>query len=248
MMDDKTRKWVIGTIVFLSLIVFWELSPESILFPSPTQVISAFFSLILLPDTWSNIFSSIVRVYVSIFFVLILGMIIGSSDFFSKNVASAIKPLFYPTQYISSAVWSIIAIIIFGLSTVTAYFIIIIVVLPNIFVAVQIGMKNLNKKLMEMGSIYTGSKIRTFRHLVFPQLIPHVLVGLIRSNAIAWKIVVTAEIFISVDGLGYMVNNYYHLLNIPKLFATVLIIIFIGLVLDIMFRLLINKVGGRYLD
>ena len=65
---------------------------------------------------------------------------------------------------------------------------------------------------------------------------PPFFMGIIRSNAIAWKVVVTAEIFIGTNGLGFMVNNYYRLINMPKLFATVLLIILIGLVMDWVFR------------
>jgi ABC-type nitrate/sulfonate/bicarbonate transport system permease component len=140
--------------------------------------------------------------------------------------------IFYPSQFLASAIWTIIAIVIFGLSWVTPYFIIVMVVLPNIFVAVQLGLKNIKRDLLEYGETITKNKKRLFRYIIFPQLMPPILLGMIRSNAVAWKIVVTAELFIGTNGLGFMVNHYYRMLDTPKLFAVVLITIVIGLSAD----------------
>jgi NitT/TauT family transport system permease protein len=172
------------------------------------------------------------RVYISLFFGILIGLLIGSARYFYPKIADYIDMIFYPSQFLASAIWTIIAIVIFGLSWVTPYFIIVMVVLPNIFVAVQLGLKNIKRDLLEYGETITKNKKRLFRYIIFPQLMPPILLGMIRSNAVAWKIVVTAELFIGTNGLGFMVNHYYRMLDTPKLFAVVLITIVIGLSAD----------------
>ena len=239
------QKTFLSFIGIAILVIIWEIFADGFILPKPSAVILAFFSLLQYPETWYNILRSIFRVYLSLAIALILGLFIGSLDYFNRPLSIVFNALFYPGQYIGSAVWSILAIVIFGLSPLTAYFIITIVILPNIFVAVQVGIKELNKNFMELGKVYTKKKTRLFKTLVIPQITPHVLIGLIRSNAVAWKIVVTAEIFISVNGLGFMVNNYYKLINMVNLFATVLIIILIGLFFDKIIKYYANKIKRK---
>ncbi|NOQ55322.1 MAG: ABC transporter permease subunit [Nanohaloarchaea archaeon] len=229
------------------LFLFWELFVENFLIPKPSEIIITFFKLLSFEETWKNILISGIRVYTSITIALILGTIIGSLRYFKKEIYFLINPLFYPTQYIASAVWTIIGIVLFGLSPITPYFVIIIVILPNIFVSVQIGLNNINKTFIEYGKSHTQNKWRLYKYIIFPQILPHLLIGLIRSNAVAWKIVVTAELFISINGLGFMINNYYKMLDIQKLFATVLIIILIGLIFDQIFKHLKIKIEERYI-
>jgi ABC-type nitrate/sulfonate/bicarbonate transport system permease component len=79
-----------------------------------------------------------------------------------------------------------------------------------------------------------------------PQLVPYSIIGIVRSNAVAWKIAVTAEVFVAVDGLGFMVANYYRLLNGARLFATVLIIIIIGVISDWLIKKLKSSILKNY--
>jgi len=230
-----SRNWF-KIVFFATILLCWEFLVDSFIIPSPTEILTQLFFLLSKVRTWDNILASMGKVYISLFIAILAGLIIGGLRYFNPKVSEYVDTIFYPSQFIASAVWTLIAIVLFGLSWITPYFIIIMVILPNLFVAVQVGLKNIDKQLLEYGQVITKSKIRLFRHIIFPQIMPPFFMGIIRSNAIAWKVVVTAEIFIGTNGLGFMVNNYYRLINMPKLFATVLLIIIIGLVIDYILR------------
>jgi len=230
------RRYWTKIVFFATIVLSWEFLVDNFIIPTPSDILSQFFFILSKVRTWENILASMQKVYVSLAVAIMIGLLIGSLRYFYPKIAEYVDSIFYPSQFIASAVWTLIAIVLFGLSWVTPYFIIIMVILPNLFVAVQIGLKNVNKQLLEFGHSITRHKGRLFRYIIFPQVMPPFFMGIIRSNAIAWKIVVTAEIFIGTNGLGFMVNNYYRLINIPKLFATVLLIIIIGLSMDYLFR------------
>lgn len=63
-------------------------------------------------------------------------------------------------------------------------------------------------------------------------MIPYILIGLIRAHAIGWKIAVTAEVFVSADGIGFMINNFYKLIDNSRLFACVIIVVINGVFFD----------------
>ncbi len=235
------------TISFLVIVLLlWQFLPKSPLVPTPIEVISAFFLLLGKLETWQNIGNTALRVYLSLFVVIILGVSFGVSGFFNKKLSKIIDVVMQPIQFIASAVISILAIVVFGLSFIVPYFVITVAILPNTYIATQLGLKELKKKHYEFGKIYTKSRYKIFKYLILPQLIPYILIGAIRANAVAWKIAVTAEVFVAVDGLGFMVNDYYRRLNSPKLFATVLIIILAGLFFDQLIKLIRSKVFVSY--
>lgn len=234
-MEWFRRNWF-KVVFFAAILLCWEFFVDNFIIPSPSEIISTFFFLLTKVRTIENILASMQKVYMSLIIAILVGLLIGSLRYFYPKIAEYVDSIFYPSQFIASAIWTLIAIVFFGLSWITPYFIIVMVILPNLFVAVQVGLKNIDKQLLEYGQVITKSKIRLFRHIIFPQVMPQFFMGIIRSNAIAWKVVVTAEIFIGTNGLGFMVNNYYRLINMPKLFATVLIIIIIGLVIDYILR------------
>ncbi len=119
--------------------------------------------------------------------------------------------------------------------------------MPNVFVTVQEGLENVDDELMEFGEVYTHSKLRLFQHILIPQILPYMMAGFLRAHAVAWDIVATTEIFLATSGLGYLIQSYYRLLDLPKLFATVFIIIVLGLISDRVFRIIKRRIEHRYM-
>ena len=227
----------------LVLTLIWQFSDTSFIISKPIDVIKQIFIFLTSKYFWKNLISSSIRVYLSIFLSLIIGVLIGTAGYFNKTYGKFLDLVSYPTQFIASATLTIILIMIFGLSDIVPVWVITIIILPNIFVATKIGMQNLRKDLIEVGKVYSTSKWTTFKNIMFPQIKPYILSGLIRANAVAWKIVVTAEIFIATSGLGYMLNTYFRTLNTAKLFALAIIILFLGLGTDKIIKYMASDKG-----
>jgi|3_EtaG_2_1085321.scaffolds.fasta_scaffold25348_6 ABC-type nitrate/sulfonate/bicarbonate transport system permease component len=247
-MKLRTPSVVLSSFIFLFLLFLWETTATSFIVSKPSEVILSFITILSYPNTWINILDSFIRVYISLAIAIVVGFAIGILKYFNKTFSDVVDSLVYPTQFIGAAVLTIIGIVFFGLSNVIPYFIITIVILPNIFITTRLGLDNLRKDLMEYGKTYSKTKFHMLAYIISPQLIPHVMAGIIRSNAVAWKIVVTAEIFIGASGLGFMINNYFRLLRIDDLFATVLIMFIVGFTMDRILTMIYNKILVRYDD
>lgn len=244
-MRFKKRFLPVFLVVFV-LVTLHFFRPSFI--PGPLKVFETLFSQVQKPSVHRNILKTGFRVYVSSFLALLIGVVIGTMDYFSESFSSAINMFFYPTQFVSEAVLTLIAIVVFGLNSVVVYIITVIAVVPDVFVATEVGLREVKKEYIEFGEVYTDSKFRILRFLILPQLLPYILAGLLRSHATAWDIVATTEVFLATGGLGYMIQNYYRLLRLPELFSTVLIIVFLGLVSDRILRIIKNKVDKTFMD
>lgn len=243
------KKYLRQALAVAALLTVWQIYTGAGSFlPSPVTVFFTLLSEIQNPSVLESAFSTLYRVYISAGIALVLGIVIGTLDYFSETFSDLINSFFYPTQFVSEAVLTLVAIALIGLSPLIIYIITIVAILPDIFVVVQVGLENLDKKLMEFGEVYSDSKIRSYRYIVVPQLLPYILSGFLRAHATAWDIVATVEIFLIAGGLGELTQNYYNLLDLPKLFSVVVLILVLGLTSDRVFRIIKHKIDQRYME
>jgi NitT/TauT family transport system permease protein len=78
-------------------------------------------------------------------------------------------------------------------------------------------------------------------------IIPHSLPGMIDSvrvnAAAAWSFVVVAELIAPESGLGYRITRLSRFQHIDGIFAVLVVIGLIGLAIDILLRVLRDRVG-----
>lgn len=243
------KKYLRQVLAITALIVVWQLyTGEASFLPSPVTVFFTFLSEIQNPPVLESAFTTLYRAYLSAGIALILGIIIGTLDYFSEAFSDLVNSFFYPTQFVSEAVLTLVAIALIGLSPSIIYIITVIAILPDIFVVVQVGLENLDEKLIEFGEVYSDSKIKVYRYIVVPQLLPYILSGFLRAHATAWDIVATVEIFLIAGGLGELTQNYYNLLDLPRLFSVVILILILGLTSDRVFRIIKHSIDQRYME
>lgn len=216
--------------------------------PTPYEIGREVVNYLVDPGMRSDLASTAGRVYLSTLLALILGVIIGVADYFNSTISDIFNSLFYPTQFLSEAVLAILAIAVLGINPLVVYVITVISVVPDVFIATQEGIQELDERLLELGTVYGESKLQVFRHLVIPQMLPYIFIGGIRAHATSWDIVATVEVFLALGGMGYLVQNQFRLLNLPELFALAVILISAGLLSDRILRVIKKQVDRRYMQ
>ena len=217
-------------ILFISIILgIWEFGNFSFIVSKPSHIFSFIIYFLQTKIFWSNFLKTLIRVFVSCILALVFGVILA---LLKGTRLKFIYDFVYGTQFISSAVLTILFIVFFGLNPMIPIWVVTIVIIPNIYVATEVGLKNLRKDLTEFGKFYAKNKYKHFRYVILPQLSPYIMNGFVRAHAIAWKVVIIAELFVISQGLGYLLNNYFRLMQFEKLFGITIIIILVGLLFD----------------
>jgi len=215
--------------------------------PTPYEIGKEVVNYLVDPDLRSDLASTAGRVYLSTLLALVLGVIIGVADYFNSTISDIFNSLFYPTQFLSEAVLAILAIAVLGINPLVVYVITVMSVVPDVFIATQEGIQELDQRILELGTVYGESKLQVFRHLVIPQMLPYIFIGGIRAHATSWDIVATVEVFLALGGMGYLVQNQFRLLNLPELFALATILISAGLLSDRILRIIKREIDRRYM-
>jgi len=107
----------------------------------------------------------------------------------------------------------------FGLTESAAIAAVVINKVPNVVVTVREGARALDRDLLEMAETYRFGRVKTLRHVIWPQLYPF-LIGAARSGlALIWKIILVVELLGRGNGMGYQLHLYFQLFNVAGILA-----------------------------
>lgn len=138
-----------------------------------------------------------------------------------------------------------LAVIWFGLSDRAPIFTTLMITIPVVLSNIIEGIENVDRKLLEMASVYRYSHFMVFRHIIAFSVLPYLVAGMRVAFALGLRVSVVAEIFGVSTGVGYMMNFARDTLRTDLVFVWAIILILIMLVIDkVIFNFLSRKVAS----
>lgn len=107
----------------------------------------------------------------------------------------------------------------FGLVEPAAIAAVVINKLPNVIVTLREGARSIDKELLEMAEAYRFGRIKTLRHVIWPQLFPFVIGASRNGLALIWKIILVVELLGRSNGVGYQLHLYFQMFNVAGILA-----------------------------
>lgn len=143
--------------------------------------------------------------------------------------------------------WLFIAMIWFGLNSVTVVFAVTLILLPFTIINVRTGLQELDRDLVELGRSLSRSTWRRTVKIVVPLLMPYLFAALRTSFGVSWKVVLTAELFGGNAGVGYLLNVARQEFDTETIFAIIaFILIFVVTTEIVLFRPIQRRLDRRY--
>jgi NitT/TauT family transport system permease protein len=230
---------VLPLLVAAVLLVLWHVAvwlTGTTIFPSPLAVLRGVGHL---PHLGAYTADSLLRVACGYGAAVLLGVPIGLALGWWSALASAANPLIQMVRPISPLAWMPLAVIWFGVSNLAPIFLIFLASFFPVVLATMNGVRNVPPVYVQAGRNFGLSTAALIRRVIFPAVLPRIVVGLRIAFGVAWLVLVAAEMIAVDSGLGYMIIDAR---NAGKRYDLVvggmLIIGLIGLVLDGMIRLL----------
>ncbi|MDR1086229.1 MAG: ABC transporter permease [Deltaproteobacteria bacterium] len=103
------------------------------------------------------------------------------------------------------------------------------------------GALGVSQDLMKSGRAFGLHRIGLIRKIIWPAACPSVLTGVRLSLGYSLFMLIAAEMMGASSGLGFMVLRSQEAFQLDRMMAFVVVIAFLGLFLDGLFRLLSNK-------
>src|SRR5690349_21468085 len=235
-----------------TVIALWWLivvQTESVIFPTPLQVVTGTLELAADGTLWEHIGASLFRVGTgflgAVLVAVPMGLWMGRVD----GAFRTLNPVFQILRPISPIAWIPLAILWFGVGDVSPIFLIFISSVFPMIVQTTSGVHTIERRYLRAAANFGVSRSVLFRQVVIPAVLPEIIVGMRIGVGVAWLVVVAAEMIALRSGLGYLIMDSRNAGNRYDLvIASMIIIGMIGLLLDSSTRLLerLKPVRWRY--
>ena len=189
----------------------------------------------------NQLFSSIIRVLsgfgIGSLIAIPLGLIMGSS----KTGMRIINPIVQLLRPVSPLAWFPLGLLAFKAAEGATIFIIAITSLWPTLINTAFGVSSIPQDHLNVGKAFGFSKQKYLTKIIFPYALPHIITGLKLSIGVAWMVIVAGEMLSGGVGIGFFVWDSWNALSLEKILVAIFIIGIVGLMLDQLFTLLINK-------
>ena len=238
-------------VIALLLTAWWltVIETQTVIFPTPWQVITGTVELIQDGTLWMHIGASLMRVGIGFSLAVLVGVPLGLWLGWVEGAYDTLNPLFQILRPISPIAWIPIAILWFGVGNASPIYLIFISSVFPMIVQTTAGVHTIEKRYLRAADNFGVSRRTLFRQVVIPATLPQIIVGIRIGLGVAWLVVVAAEMIALRSGLGYLIIDSRNAGNRYDLVISGMIIIgLIGLLLDGLMRLLegLKSVRWRY--
>ncbi|OCS94279.1 ABC transporter permease [Caryophanon latum] len=222
------------SIVLILFFIVWELLPkmgivDQAFFPAFTEVVAAWWNLLLTGSLWEHFSASIIRSVagfaIAIIVAIPLGLLIGwypvirdlfnpILEVFRNTAALALLPVFI--LFLGIGETSKIAIVVFACTF---------PILLNTIAAV----KNVDPLLIKSARSMNISSFKLFYKVILPASVPMIFTGVRMAGASAILVLIAAEMVGAKAGLGYFITYSQYNFLIPEMYAGIITISLLGL-------------------
>jgi NitT/TauT family transport system permease protein len=149
----------------------------------------------------------------------------------------AFRPLISGLQSLPSVVWVPAAILWFGLSAKTLFFVVLMGAIPSIVNGTISGIDQVPPLYLRVGHVLGARGLTLARHVLLPAALPGYLGGLKQGWAFSWRSLMAAELIASSGslGLGQLIEDARNLSSFPGVIVGILAILVVGIAVDLVF-------------
>jgi len=237
--------------IVLLIAVWWAvvLATQSVIFPTPWQVVMGTLELIQDGTLWEHIGASLFRVGAGFLLAVVVAVPLGLWMGWVRGAFVTLNPIFQILRPISPIAWIPIAILWFGVGNASPIYLIFISSVFPMIVETTAGVHTIERRYLRAAENFGVSRTTLFTRVVIPAVLPQIIVGMRIGLGVAWLVVVAAEMIALRSGLGYLIIDSRNAGNRYDLVIAAMILIgLIGLLLDGAMRLLegLKLVRWRY--
>jgi NitT/TauT family transport system permease protein len=166
---------------------------------------------------------------------LVIGVAIGGLVSRVRIARIAFGSFITGLQTMPSIAWFPAAILLFGLNEQAIFFVVVLGAAPSIANGLISGVDHIPPLWLRAGRILGAKGLTLFRHVVLPASLPSFVAGLKQGWAFAWRSLMAGELLVVIanrPSLGFQLQFARELNNARVLYATMLVILCIGIVID----------------
>lgn len=236
-------------LVLLGILVFWELAVSLLdiplyVLPSPSEVLKALAAdrSVLLGHGLVTVAESLLGMGISLVLAVTLGILMDAFP----SVRQSVYPVLVITQTVPMIVLAPILIIYLGFGLAPKILTVVLMCFFPVAVSFTDGMAQLDPDYMHLVRSFGAGKWESYRLVKIPAAVPSLLSGLKVAATYSVSGAVVGEWIGAQKGLGYYLLRVKNGYMLDKVFACVLVIVFLSLCMNLAVWL-IQRCAAPYL-
>jgi len=245
-MIKKNRYLLLGILV---LLIVWQLftihADKIYIFPSPAATFKELVYQLSSADIYLAALETAWKVLAALALAILIGLPAGYLIGISDKAYDAIRPIMMFIQAVPVISWLTIVIFTWGVGWKGPVFIAFLTLFPNAAFTTANGVRNIDRRLLEMADVYRVPQAKIFQSIYLRSLIPFVITILDLSIGLAWKVILVTEYLCGGKGLGVEILMARMNVDFSATWALTLLAVTLGLVTERIIKQFMKK--GRRL-
>ncbi|MFE3457076.1 ABC transporter permease [Nocardiopsis aegyptia] len=229
--------------------VVWSGWRPVYVFPGPDQVLPRIAQEVTSPGFWEAVGVTMRRAFAGFALALVVGVLLGLAVSQVKTLRVAIGSLITGLQTMPSIVWFPFAMLLYGISESAIMFVIILGAAPSIAGGLISGIDYVPRQLMRAGQAMGLRGVQRYTLLIVPAALPMFVTGLKQGWAFAWRSLMAGELLVIINqqnSIGWALSQARQLNDAEQLLSYVVIVLFIGIVIDVFFTWADRTIRARW--
>ncbi|MBE6737459.1 MAG: ATP-binding cassette domain-containing protein [Ruminococcaceae bacterium] len=222
--------------VFAFWILIWQLIyngvGKDVIVPSPYNTWARIKELVATQEFWEITWDSVKRILLGYLCGVGLGLFLAVVTYTSKFLYVLLKPLISIARATPVASLTII-LVVWVTNQKVPLFIVGLMVFPIIWANTYEGIKNTDKKLLQMSKSFSVGGLKRLFHIYFPSVYPYFIAGASTALGLAWKSGIAAEILGSTqNSVGQQINDAKVMLDSEGKFAWTIVVVLLSILFE----------------
>lgn len=243
----STKSAVFGPwILLVGLLLFWEFGPGLIgmpdyVLPRLSKVARIFLDASVLKLYLRNAYVTLSEALIGLLIGGVLGFVIGVLLTESRALYNTIYPYIVALQCMPKVAIAPLLVIWFGFGMTSKITIVSLLCFFPVLVNTISGIRSVTAENLELFRAIRASRMTTLVHLLIPSALPSILTGVEIAVVVSLLGAIVGEFVGAEEGLGVLILQAQFQMNIPGVFAILLVLALLGVIFNVGIRIIRKK-------
>ncbi len=232
----------LGLLGFVIIVLFWQAASslnlmQPGLLPSPLTVLTAITDGLTNGSLLNDVLVSSRRVVIGVVIGMTLAVPFGFALGWFPRARQTFNPMVNFFRALPPIALVPLVVIYFGIGEFARLVILMYAAFFATVIIVYEGIGGIEEKYVRAAQTLGASRTEVLTKIVLPLSLPHIFTAARVSLGIAWSSLVAAELVAAQDGLGAAIQNASNFLDVPRMYAGIILIGITALLMDLVIRL-----------
>ena len=217
---------------------------QSTFFPTVSEIVDGAVTIFTDEDkkVWTDIGTSAMRVFTGFLLAAVIAIPLGIYMGSYRIWEAFVQPIFEFIRYFPVPALIPLLVAIYGVDEESKIILIFLGTFFQLILMVADEVRRVSEELVKVAYTMGANSIEVLFKVLLPSALPGIFDALRLCHGWAWTYVVVAEMIATNEGLGIRIMKFARFVQMPKVMTYLLILGMLGLILDLLFRYINQKI------